>query len=91
MQNITNTQVINIESARMFGTARMVEGVKTIEDVQMVMNHVIYIWEMAPEVPVMYCANALRKAAEIQERSGSAESAAFAAREAELFRLAYNI
>lgn len=91
MQTITDTQVINIESARMFGTARMAEGVKTVDDVQMVLNHILYIWDMAPAVPAMYCANALRKAAEIQERSGSAESAAFAAREAELFRLAYNL
>jgi hypothetical protein len=91
MQNITDTQVINIESARMFGTARMVEGVRNVEDVQMILNHVLYIWEMAPQVPAMYCANALRKAVEIQERSGSAESAAFTTREWELFRLSYNI
>lgn len=91
MQTITDTQVINIESARMFGTARMVEGVKSVDDVQMILNHVRFIWEMAPEVPAQYCANAIRKAVEIQERSGSATSAAYATREWEMFCISYNI
>lgn len=91
MQELTDTQVINITSTRMHGTARSVEGVKDVDDVQMILNHVQGIWELAPVVPAQYCANALRKAAEIQERTGSAASAAYATRQWEMYCIAYNI
>lgn len=89
MQQLTDTQVIITESARMHGMASQVEGVMSVSDVRMVLNTIRYTWEMAPEVPAQYCANALLKAVRIQERTGSAESLAHTTREWEAFSAAY--
>jgi hypothetical protein len=91
MQEITNTQVINITGRTMNGIALNTEGVKNVDDVHMLLNHLRYTWDMAPEVPAMYCANALRKAAEIQERTGSAESAEYAHNQWQYFIHSYGL
>jgi hypothetical protein len=91
MNTLTSTQIINIESARMFGIARQAEGFMSADDLQMVVNSILYIWDMAPVVPAQYCANALRKVADLQERTGSAECAAYALRQWEVFTESYGL
>jgi hypothetical protein len=91
METITSTQIINIESARMFGTARQAEGFMSADDLQMVVNSILYTWDMAPVVPAQYCANALRKVADLQERTGSSECAEYANRQWEMFSQSYGL